>query len=113
MTPTERAATRHTSASLLDGCSPSSGSASAEWPESIFDPARHKVLYEIDAVPQEGQESRIYVRRGSGLITAIGYLDARRRLGQEHGIVLVTDNPGWRTGLKRALPRLQQVVRGL
>ena len=113
MTPTERAAPRHTSAISLDDCSTSSGSASAGWLESIFDSARHKVLYEIDAVPQEGQESRIYVRRGSGLITAIGYLDARRRLGQEHGIVLVTDNPGWRTGLKRALPRLQQVVRGL
>lgn len=113
MTPTERPVLQ-ISAVDDDELSSSAGSTVASPPagsvEAVFDPAVHKVLYELGSLPQDCEDPRILVRRGSGLSALAGCLDARRRLGQEHWVVLVADDAAWQTGLGRVLSRLQQVV---
>lgn len=82
--------------------------------ESVFDPCRHKVLYESDDAPGESAcGGRVLVRTGSGIWAALGWLDARRLLNQEHWIVLATTSRLWPAELQRGLRRLEQVERRL
>ena len=82
--------------------------------EAVFDPRRHKVLYESDAPAEDsGCGGRVLVRTGAGLWAALGWLDARRLLNQDHWTVLATISPSWPAELRRGLRRLELVERRL
>lgn len=120
MTPTERAALRHKNTTTSRDAAERGGEVRADDAglaaliESVFDPSRHKVLYESDAAAEEsGCGGRVLVRTGTGIWAALGWLDARRLLNQDHWIVLATHSPTWPAELQRGLRRLEQVERRL